>query len=155
MAMKDTLTSLVAGLVIERPAKRQSMTDLTNALEASGREIDGRLQSFRESPANGKQLRHIIGIERWGQRRLRVALGEPPLLDEHDEYQPDADLSWDDLPGAFRTTRAETITLARTLAAHEPDSLPKVRHNQLGPLSIPAWVQYLKSHARRESMWLK
>jgi hypothetical protein len=155
MSMKDTLTSLVVGLALERPAKRQSPSELVDDLEVSGRELDGRLQSLRESPTNVKQLRHIIGIERWGQRRLRVALGEPPLLDEYDEYQPAADLNWDDLRGAFRTTRAETIALARTLAAHDPASLTKVSHNQAGPLSIPAWIHYLTNHANRESMRLK
>jgi len=49
----------------------------------------------------------VIGIERWGQRRLRMLLGEPPVSDEYDSYRPGEDLSMPALRDAF-TPRAPT-----------------------------------------------
>ncbi len=155
MGLRNTLLALVIGLAVERPARRTSLAALADTLEEGGRAIERRLAGLACSPANIEQLRHIIGIERWGQRRLRVALGEPALHDEYDEYRPAATTSWDELRAAFQTTRQQTVELARTLATRDRQQLPLVAHNQFGPLSIPGWLRYLTVHANRESKRLK
>ena len=100
-------------------------------------------------------LSHIIGIERWGQSRLRVFLGEPFTQDEYNGYRPARDVPWDELVGQFSATRSETIALARALdeALIAPDKT--VLHNQLGPLSARAWLRYLQTHASREILQVR
>ncbi len=107
-----------------------------------------------DSPTNRKQLRHIIGIERWAARRLSVALGQPAVSDEYDGYQPDAAASWADLQADFSATRAESVRLAEQLVAQGRGG-EKVRHNQFGPLSVGAWVYYMRTHAARESLAIR
>ncbi|MCJ7624103.1 MAG: hypothetical protein MUO76_11415 [Anaerolineaceae bacterium] len=93
---------------------------------------------------------HIIGIERWGQRRLRVALGEPFELDEYDEYQPSEDLGWEELIDTFHNARRETAALAKAMG-ERGDAHIYIRHNQFGDLSVRSWFRYLDMHANIES----
>ena len=153
MGLAQQITTLIGSLMIELPAKRQPIAELVRALETEGDRLNVRLQSINDSTNNVQQLRHIIGIERWGQRRLRVALGETPLADEYDAYQPAADTPWPALREEFAATRNQTIDLARQLAAQGATTL--VRHNMFGPISIKGWLYYLKTHAKRESMRLR
>ncbi len=155
MALRDIIQGLVVGLLIERPASRRTFDELSSQLESSKAKLNERLANVNDTSANRTLLRHIIGIERWGQRRLRVALGETPVLDEYDDYQPSADLSWADLRNALSTTRQETVTLARQLGASSVDSSLKVRHNDFGPLSLRGWLRYLNTHANIESQRFK
>jgi hypothetical protein len=92
---------------------------------------------------------HVIGIERWSQRRLRPALGEPVVHDEYDGYRPDPALGMTALAEAFAQTRDETLDLARRAA----DLPPSVRaaHNDPGQLSVGGWLFCIDSHAQRES----
>ncbi|NOK63504.1 MAG: hypothetical protein GFH27_549371n3 [Chloroflexi bacterium AL-W] len=151
MGFRDQLTALVVGLFFERPARNRTLAELARDLETSGQKITTRLGVFNESLPNRIQLLHIVGIERWGQRRLRVALGEPPLLDEYDDYRPDSALAWDELRTTFGETRRETVQLAQTLIDQDVDGATLVRHNQFGPLSIRGWLHYLNTHANIES----
>ena len=100
-------------------------------------------------------LRHIAGIERWGQSRLRVFVGAPFVRDEYDGYQPGTTLSLDEQRAFFRTTRQETIALAQTLAAAKIADTATVVHNDLGPLTARGWLCYLEMHARFEMKKLR
>lgn len=151
MGFQDRLTAVVVGLFFERPARKRSLSELAHDLDASGQKITARIGAFRETLPNRIQLMHIIGIERWGQRRLQVALGETPLLDEYDDYRPDSSLTWDELRTSFGETRRETLQLAHTLIDQDVDGATLVRHNQFGPLSIRGWLRYLNVHANIES----
>ncbi len=100
-------------------------------------------------------LRHITGIERWGQSRLRAFLGAPLVRDEYDDYRPGKELDLDGQRSAFRETRDETIELVRQIAkANVPDSVT-VAHNDFGPLSVRGWLRYLDAHASLESKKLR
>jgi hypothetical protein len=151
----DTLMSWGAQLLIERPARKLTLHELIDQLEQSGKQIVERVYSFPDTPANRRQLCHIIGIERWGQRRLRVALGEPFLTEEYDHYCPSSERSWDDLKDEWDNTREATLALARDLtqASLPPDV--KVPHNQFGPLSIKGWLRYLDVHASSTGKHIK
>ena len=153
MSLKDALLRLVGRHYFERPARKRSLPEHAEALRRSGDALRQRLSELRPDARAHERLRHVIGIERWGQRRLAVLRGEPLVMDGHRAYQPAADASWEELLEAFADTRADTVRLADQLAAAEPAGL--VPHNQFGDLSARGWLRYLDGHARVEARRLK
>lgn len=155
MGLKGKITGFVAGLLLERPVAGKSYADMAQQLEEAGQSIHTRLSGKNYTEFNHRVLSHIIGIERWGQSRLRVFLGNPFVQDEYNGYRPARDVPWDDLIGLFSATRSQTLSLARALddALIAPDKT--VLHNQLGPLSARAWLRYLQTHASREIMQVR
>ncbi len=155
MNIGDNLRHLAANIFVERPGRKKSYAQWITALEISGQAIDQRAAGGKNQLAAQKLLRHISGIERWGQSRLHVFLGAPFVRDEFDGYQPGKTLSLDEQRAFFRTTRAETVVLARTLeAAQIPDTATAV-HNDFGPLTVRGWLCYLEMHARLEMKKLR
>ncbi len=148
-AMADFVSSIIqgaAGLMLNR---RASFESLIAQLEATSRAILDRAGRAADTEHNRRVLSHIIGIERWGQRRLSVFLGEPLVMDEYDGYRPEQETSWPELKAQFESTRAQTLSLAQRLAAAQaPQTVP---HNQFGPLSAAGWLRYLNLHAAMES----
>ncbi len=153
--MANPVLPVMRSLLIERPARKQSYAQLARALEADAEPLIARFVAATDTPENRHQLRHIIGLERWGQRRLRTALGEPPVSDEMDDYMPERGLSLADLCAAFAATRRETVVLARQLEARGIDGAQQVAHNQFGPLTLRGWLRYLNLHARLEGRRVK
>jgi hypothetical protein len=144
-----------AQLVIERPVRELTLQNLFTQLDESRKQMDEKLASCSDTSSNKRQLTHIIGIERWGQRRLRVALGEPFLSEEYDHYRPSNERTWDELKTEWENTRQVTLKLVNQLIqANLPDGI-KVAHNQYGPLSIKAWLRYLDVHASSEGKRIK
>ncbi len=155
MSLYESLRDVIVRLAVERPAMRRSIDEWAEALAASGAKLKARMTASADTSANRRQLRHIIGLERWGQRRMRVALGEPFINDEMDGYQPPVDLSLSELIDVFLNTRDETVQLARRCAADPRAASALVKHNQLGPLSIRGWLRYLDLHASLEARRLR
>ena len=153
MALKDSITSLIVNVMIEQPAKRQGLTGLTQKLEQSGNTLNTRLKGLSDSQANRDKLRHIIAMEKWGQRRLRGALGETLLNDDNHAYKPSEKSSWEELKSLFGISRLETLDLTKKLS--KVDTSQKVPHNQFGSLSILGWLRYLNTHASFESKSLR
>ncbi len=141
--------------IIERQAKGRSVHEFMGSLERSGEEVAKRLRDAPDTPHNREVANHVVGIERWGQRRLRVALGEPPLLDSYRSYRLPEGVNLEALRSAFTDTRRDTVELARELGFTDPKAQTKVRHNDLGELSIGGWLAYLEGHAKRESTRLR
>jgi hypothetical protein len=152
--MSSPFLSLAKNLLIEWPAAGRSYGQLATTLERSGLKLQARLAGAPDAPANRKQLCHIIGLERWGQRRLRSALGEPPAADEMDDYIPPA-IPVPDLVAALAATRTETVVLARQLEARRIPRDATVEHNQFGPLTPRGWLAYLNTHANIEATRVK
>lgn len=149
MGIKAAIQGVVVGVVVERPAAGKSYAQWIAALEKSGQTVDARAAA-KDPVAGQKLLRHITGIERWGQSRLRVFLGAPFVRDEYDGYQPGKEMSLDQQRAAFRETRAETLDLARQIEAAGIPATAKVEHNQIGPLSARGWLRYLEMHGSME-----
>ncbi|MEZ4606834.1 MAG: DinB family protein [Deinococcales bacterium] len=149
MDFKTWLYQAVAWLAFERPAQWRSYGDMDFLLRGSSQTISQRLDNAADSEVNRKKLRHIIGIERWGQQRLRVLLGDNFQADEHYSYKPAENTSWQDLKETFIQTRQASLELVNQL--RELNSNVKVPHNQLGPLSAKGWLRYLNLHATIES----
>ena len=155
MSIGDTLRHLTANISLEGPGKKKSYAQWSADLETSGQAIDQRAAGSKDPIAAQKLLRHISGIERWGQSRLSVLLGAPFVRDEYNGYQPEKTLSLDEQRTFFRTTRVDTVVLARALeAAKIPDSTTVV-HNDFGPLTARGWLRYLEMHARLEMKKLR
>ena len=141
--------------LLERQAKNRSPEELTAALANSRGEVAERLRRAADTERNREVANHIVGIERWGQRRLRGALGEAPVQDSYHGYRLPETASLDELQQAFDTTRQDTLQLAQTLQTNDVDPTTQVRHNGLGALSVKAWLVYLDGHAKRESTRLR
>lgn len=144
--MANALFRFAAHLLVERPARRAGEEALVAAL-TEGRSLVRDRFEVAEPTSGRKQLAHVIGIERWGGRRLRVALGDAPFeRDTLRRYLPAAD---EDLLAAFDEARTETLALARRLI-DEGRIERRVEHNAFGPLSARGWLRYLHMHAMSE-----
>ena len=141
--------------ILERQAKGRSAQGFADALERSGVAVQKRLENAPDTPRNREVANHIVGIERWGQRRLRVALGEPLVIDPYRGYRLPEGTDYGALQSAFGDTRRDTVQLARELGFSDPKLQVKVRHNDLGELSVGGWLAYLEGHAQRESTRLR
>jgi hypothetical protein len=151
MRLLQRTIGLMRRPMAERHARGRDLGQLGIELEASGRVMDARLSGLPDTPGHREVLAHWIGIERWGQRRLRVALGEPFLDDGHHPYKPDEADGTEALRQAFAATRAATIGLVRELREAGVDPTITVRHNDLGDLTIAGWLAYLLQHPEQES----
>jgi len=137
--------------MLEGPAGKKSYADLIGELETSGRAITARVAGKPDTPANRQQLCHIIGIERWGQRRLACLLGEPLVRDEYDGYRPAPSLDLAALCAEFNQTRTRSLHLARQLRDQGIAQTARVWHNSAGELTAGAWLQYFITHGNVES----
>lgn len=135
----------------ERAALGKGLERLATDLEVSGAAMDARLARAGDTPGNRDAIAHWVGIERWSQRRLRVALGEPFVEDGHRPYRPDEAAGVAALRRAFAETRAETLALVGRLRAAGVDPSVTVRHNDLGDMTVAGWLAYLVQHPEQES----
>ncbi len=154
LGFKDAVIGQIAKTILERPGAKRSLAEWIDALVTSGAAIDARAAGAADQSATGKAaqtLRHITGIEAWGQSRLRVLLGAPLQVDEYDAYAPGVELDVAPLRAAFAATRDATVALVRQLADAHVDDTQTVVHNSFGPLTARGWLAYLESHATREA----
>jgi len=151
MRLLQRLIGLVRRPMAERAAQGKGLEQLAAELEVSATRMDTRLAHAADTPGNRDAIAHWVGIERWGQRRLRVALGEPFIEDGHRPYRPDEVAGVEALRRAFAQTRAETVALARRLIEAGIDPATVVRHNDLGDLTVAGWLAYLVQHPEQES----
>ena len=151
MRILQRLIGMMRRPMAERHAGGKSIAELADELEASGRVMDERMAGKPDTPGNREAIAHWVGIERWGQRRLRVALGEPLVEDAYHPYRPDKAEGVEALREAFAETREGTVALARDLADEGVDPERTIRHNDLGDLSVRGWLAYLIQHPEQES----
>ncbi len=150
MGLKHTIMQGAVKILLERPGNAKRLDEWQTVLAAAGAALDQRAGAAKHPVHAGNVLRHITGIERWGQRRLQVFLGSPAITDEYDGYCPGADLTLDEQRTCFHQARADTLSLVAALKA--ADNLPPtVSHNDFGPLSPRGWLRYLDMHANLES----
>jgi hypothetical protein len=150
MGLRESITNRF----LEMPFRNLSAAQMAQRLERDGRTLERTFAAARDNEHNRRLLSHITGIERWGQSRLRVALGEPLVMDEYDGYRPPREASWAELQDAFRSTRQQTVALAGQLDQAIASGV-KVPHNQFGPLTVRSWLRYLDIHANMEAKKLR
>lgn len=137
-------------LILEIPVQKRGLGELADQLKANGEKLHGKMQQLPDKDFNRALLRHIIGIERWGQNRLRVGLGEPLVNDEYDNYRPNKETPWEKLHTEFCTTRQTTVALAHDLEEVKADLKRSIPHNAFGELTLRGWLRYLNLHANLE-----
>jgi hypothetical protein len=137
--------------VTEWRARGKTYAELNDWLRRSNATTMKRMTGLDDNRRNRIVANHITAIECWGQRRLRVFLGMPPTFDECDDYAPGIDLPIAELRERFRTARAETISILQQIEQQGVDLDQTVAHNELGDLTLRAWVGYLADHSARES----
>ena len=155
MSLIDTVIEKTGHFYFERGARSKSFKELMQSLQKAGDEIIERIQYAEEKAENRDKLSHIIGIERWGQRRLKGFLGDPAPDEEYDSYRPERGTSLKDLITMFKETRQETIDLADQMDKHGVMSHETVAHNTFGEMSARGWLNYLQVHASLESKRIK
>jgi hypothetical protein len=154
MSIFDNLIGSFVYWITERNARGKSYADFQRALEKTGQTVHSRFIASSDTLGHREQGQHIVGIERWSQSRLKVALGDPYEEDEYDGYRPGSDMDIEELAEAFADTRAESIRLAKMLETTGVPLSQTINHNQLGEFTIGAWLSYIISHAGRESRLL-
>jgi hypothetical protein len=147
-----SLIGTILRMILERSSRNLTYEKAIDKLRHSGESIANRFGNAPDTPANRKQARHIIGIERWSQHRLGVAQGEALVVDEYDSYCPDEGLSMAELRAAFDSTRQETLALVQQLQNNHVPLDKKIFHNDAQDLSLRSWFGYLNGHASRESL---
>jgi hypothetical protein len=150
MGVRENVRHAAAVLVFEVPNRTKALDIFRKQLEASGKRLLARVNALSDTEFNRRVFNHIIGIERWGQRRLRVALGEPFIHDEYNGYRPPREADWETLKREFQTTRADTVALVGQLQQADITNV-RILHNFYGNLSVRSWLRYLEMHAGWES----
>ena len=140
---------------MERSAAKSSLDDLQTRLQLATAALASRMENGADTPANRKRASHVIGIERWSQRRLRSLLGEPLVMDEYDGYRPSLDQPLKVLGGEFTAARLQTLALIQDLRKAGSVEGKTVPHNAMGDLSVLGWLYYINAHAARESQGIK
>jgi hypothetical protein len=140
---------------LEVQVANRSYDRIARQLQSSQKGVSDRIFNASEKHNNHKLARHIVGIERWGQHRLRCALGEPLVLDDVDGYILKESHSGGHIAQDFDIARRETLALVQVLGATAGIEKQKVQHNELGPLSVKGWLMYLNAHAEIESKKLR
>lgn len=143
MSFVGQLIGRILRPILERQAKGRTPESFRSSLEYSGSEVAERLAQAPDTPHNREITNHIVGIERWGTQRLRVALGEPLVLDSYRGYRLPEDSDIAALRHAFAETRGDTRVLVSELGSVDPTLKTMVRHNDLGELSVGGWLAYL------------
>ena len=148
MGLKERLSHFAGRVYFDRPARKLSLAEHAAELRRSGEDLRARLARAEGDEKQWARLRHVIGIERWAQSRLRVFLGAAFVSAGHRVHLPAEDASWAELVREFGEMRAETVAIAERLAAESATGA--VGHNQFGELSAHGWLRYVNGHALRE-----
>jgi hypothetical protein len=151
----NPIKSWINYLIIERPAAKKTLAAWGEQLDTKGEIFLQRLAKLPHRDNNREMLSHIIGIEKWGQSRLKVALGEPFKHETSDGYRPPKNHSWEMLKAEFKATRRSTVALAQKLDTSRVDHSLRIKHDQYGELSLAGWLRYLDMHANSEGKRLK
>ncbi|MEM9950432.1 MAG: hypothetical protein AAF846_02435 [Chloroflexota bacterium] len=153
--MANPLFRLAMWLTFERWAKRNSYQHIKTQIETEAKIIHTSIQSATQNKVNHQTTTHIIGMERWIQSRIKVALGSPYIQEEYDNYRPPQNASWEQLEQEFIATRELSCELCDQLIAENIDKSLKVNHNQFGNITIGAWLEYLNFHSKTHAKSIK
>lgn len=154
MGLLQRLIGLLLRRRVKGRAKGKSLEQLAEQLETSRNVLMPRILGAPETARNREAINHWVGIERWGLDRIRQWRDPPVELGSHRPFRRPEGSSLEDLQEAFARTRQESIALAREMAASGADPHAVVPHNDLGPLTVAEWFEYLDDHSMRERIRL-
>ena len=142
-------------MLIDRKAKNLSMDALFNQMKDGKIQVQQNHRMAIDNPRNRELMAHVIGMERWGQSRLRTLLDEPLVLEEYDGYRPADSLDMPALGETFESARQHTLALVEELQNAGIPLTKTALHNQMGKMSLAGWLFYLNMHATMESSKMK
>jgi hypothetical protein len=143
-------------LIIDRKSNGLTLPQLRENLQQETQAVLHHHTQAADTEKNKAQMRHIIGIERWGQSRLRTLLGEPLLTrEEYDNYAPADSLSMAELGETFAETRERLLGLIGELENAGISPTKTIPHNQMGNMTLRSWLYYLNFHATNEARQIK
>lgn len=155
MGIKESLFQFGGRLFFERPGTKKSYEELIENLEVGGAKIGDRADGLMDGAYGREVLVHIIGIERWAQKRLKVFLGDAFIDEEYDNYRPSSEIAIVDLRKMFLAERNETVKIGREIhARHIADDM-RVKHNDFQGINAKGWLYYVAGHAAQEAKGLK
>jgi hypothetical protein len=149
--MTNIIMQGFAWLLLERKIQGKSYKGYSQLFEESCRLIQSLIDRAEDNSKNRWELLHIIGMERWMQSRMRVALGAPFIQEEYDSYRPPEDTPWQDLKRTFFDVREASCDLCIEFEAKNVDPAQKIVHNSVGEMSVKAWMEYVLSHSNRHA----
>jgi len=155
MSTVQRLIGMALRPMVRRKAQGLTLEAAVSSLEEFGTTLDARISRAPDTPGNREAVNHWVGIERWSLRRVRVAQGEPLVLDGYRGYREPDGATLAELDGAMRTAREATLALARELQRTGFDHALTIPHNDLGPLTVIEWFVYIDQHTRREIVRLR
>ena len=144
--MANIIGQAFAWLFFERKTVGKNYTDYRQLFGESSSFIQELIDRAEDNWKSRWELLHIIGMERWMQSRMKVALGAPYIQEEYDGYRPPEDMAWSDLKQTFIAVREASCDLCTEFDAKSVDARQKINHNQAGPMSVKAWMEYLLRH---------
>ncbi len=140
---------------VRRAARGKSLQQLADQLAASRDDLMPRILAAKDTPGNREAINHWVGIERWSLERVKQWRDPPTSLGPYHPFRLPEGAALEDLQNAFARARQESIALARSLSEEGADERAMVGHNDLGPLTIVEWFQYIDDHTRREIVRLR
>lgn len=149
--MANIIMKVFAWLLLERKIQGKSYQQYNQRFQESSSYIQNLIDLAEANQKNRWELLHIIGMERWMQSRMKVALGALLVQEEYDGYRPPDDTSWHDLKQMFIDVRKDSCDLCAKFDAKNVDPAQKIEHNSVGPLSVKAWMEYVVSHSNRHA----
>ncbi|SRR5690606_1590375 len=137
-------------------ADGKTLDQLADQLTASRDALMPRILGAADSAWNREAINHWVGIERWSLDRIRQWRHPPTELGSYRPFRGPEGSSLEDLQEAFARTRQESIALAREMARQEDvDLAVTIPHNDLGPLTVTEWFEYIDDHSMRERLRLR
>lgn len=155
MSLVQKLIGAALGPRVRRRARGKTLEQLADQLAASRDALLPRVLAAKDTPGNREAVNHWVGIERWSLARVRRWRDPPTDLDPYHPFRLPDGSSLEDLQEAFAQVREESIALARELALTGADPQAVVPHNDLGPLTLVEWFEYIDDHTRREVIRLR
>lgn len=135
-------------------AKGKTLEQLADQLVSSRDLLMPMILAAPDTARNREAINHWVGIERWSLDRIRQWRDPPVDLGSYHPFRRPEGSSLEDLQEAFARTRQESIGLAREMAASGADPDAVVPHNDLGPLTVTEWFEYIHDHSLRERIRL-
>lgn len=149
------IANIFKTILVERPARKHDLAGWAEQIQKDGVALSAKLGNSADSEDHRRVLSHIIGIERWAQTRVKVALGGPFIEEEYNNYRPARDETWQEMRSEFAETRAASIRLAKELAEVNVPHTTVIKHNDFGDMTIRGWLRYITMHGSFEAKRIK
>lgn len=139
---------------VKRKAQGKTFEQLADQLVASRDFLMPRVLAAKDTPGNREVINHWLGIERWSLGNAQ-SWEDPPAPRSYRTSRLPEGATLAELQSGFASAREASIAAAREFARSGVNPEAVVTHNDLGPLTLLEWFQYIDDHSRREVIRLR